>query len=170
MKLDTGGTYVRSANADTQRPATSANVALFDGNSTNLTSSVINVTVNKPMLLVAYSMPDGCEMVIEGVSVGSRAISTVNGCCDPSNENAATLIPSGAADILFRQPMALGGNVWKLTADQRHLLITLPGQYILQMNSTEFIGETHVDVMPILGMGNPIPESYIAGVQAGGVS
>lgn len=170
MKVDTGGNFVRSANPDNQRPAINANTVLFDGSSTNLTSSVINAGVNKPLLIVAYSMPDGCEMTVEGVSVGSRSISSISGCCDPTNQNAATLIPSGAADILFRQPMALGGNVWKLTADQRHMLITLPGQYILQMNSTEYIGEAHVEVLPLPGMGNKIPESYIAGVQPGGVS
>lgn len=161
-RIDTGGHYSgRGSACDDNRPVQGEHQVLFDPASTFLQSGLIVVRANQPVMLVAYMVPTGAEFVVEGVSVGSRAIQQGGSCCVPGGPS---LIGQGAADILFREPMALGGNTWKLDEGVRRIVINLPGTYILSLNSDEYLGSVHVEMVQLGTVNTVLPETYLAGI------
>lgn len=166
MSIDTGGRY-SSVDRSNTNPVKNNSAVLFDGSSTSTTSGVINVASNRPVLITAYAIPEGCAFTVEGVSTGSRAISSASGCCDTSSPTSGALVPQGAADILFREPMTLGGHTWQITETTRRILITLPGMYVLQMNDISYIGDCHVEINPLVGVKTELPTAYHAGITSG---
>ena len=168
--IDTGGRYENLTPQNDGRPTTGSNTTLFDSASTSLTSVLITVQVDRPLMLVAYLMEPGAELSVEGVSVGSRGIANGSGCCNPCNNNGRPLTTSDAVDIRFREVMTLGGNAWKITDAYRRLVLTLPGQYILQLNDQQYLGLVHVELVELGKVETRIPDVYVAGVIAGGTT
>lgn len=168
--IDTGGRYETLQPVNDGRPTSSSNTTLFDSASTSTTSVLISVRTGRPLMLIAYMMEEGAELTVEGVSVGSRGIANGGGCCNPCNNNGRALSTSDAVDIRFREPMTLGGNPWKITNGYRRLVITLPGQYILQLNDQQYLGQVHVELVELGEIETRIPDVYAAGVIAGGTT
>lgn len=161
--IDTGGRYADINVQQDNRPSIGSNKILFDSSSTSQTSVLINVQVDYPVMIVAYLMEDGAELTVEGVSVGSRSIANGGGCCTPY-DNGRSLAVQDTIDIRFREPMTLGGNLWQITDTKRRLVITLPGQYILQLNYTQYLGLIHVEQVELGKISTKIPDIYMAGV------
>lgn len=162
MNIDTGGFHTSAGPAcEDNRPVQNEHHVLFDPSSTFLQSGPIVVRPNRPLMLVGYMVPEGAEFVVEGVSLGSRAVQHGGGCCSPCGPS---LLSRAAADILFREPMTLGGSVWKINELNRHLVLTLPGSYILSLNSDEYLGSIHVELVELGEVQAPIPAGYMAGL------
>lgn len=163
-QIDTGGMYTaQRAGCVDDRPVQNDKLVLFDAASTFTQSGVFIVRANNPLMIVGYEVPDGAVFTVEGVNVGSRAVQSGGGCCSPCGP---TLLSQQAADILFREPMTLGGNIWQITATKRRLLITLPGEYILSLNEDQYFGSVHVEVKELGVIPTEIPDAYVAGIQA----
>ena len=160
--IDTGGHYTgRGSSCDDNRPVQGEHQVLFDQSSTFLQSGLIIVRADQPVMLVAYMVPEGAQFVVEGVSVGSRAVQQGGGCCSPCGP---TLMGQGAADIRFREPMMLGGNTWSMDEKNRRLVITLPGTYMLVLNDDQYLGSVHVELVQLGNIKTTIPEGYVAGL------
>lgn len=160
--IDTGGHYTgRGSSCDDNRPVQGEHQVLFDQSSTFLQSGLIIVREDQPMMLVAYMLPEGAQFVVEGVSVGSRAVQQGGACCIPGGP---TLMSQGAADIRFREPMTVGGKLWMLDELNRRMVITLPGTYMLVLNDDQYLGSVHVELVQLGKIKTTIPEGYVAGL------
>lgn len=162
MNIDTGGSYTASrSSGDDNRPVQAEHAVLFDPASTFLQSGLIIVRENHPVMLVGYMIPNDAEFVVEGVSVGSRSIQNGGSCCVPGGNS---LMGQGAADIRFREPMNLGGRVWKINPSNRRIVITLPGTYLLVLNDDQYLGSVHVEMVQLGEVATRIPDAYMAGL------
>lgn len=160
--IDTGGQFIGCDSAcEDQRPVYGEHRVLFDFTSTVSQTGIITVNEDSPIMLVAYVLPDDAELVVEGVSVGSRSVPQGGGCCSPCGPS---LESSGIPDIRFRWPMTLGGNTWKLSATNRRLVINLPGTYILVLADDQYIGSVYVEALSIGHIKTILPAQYLAGI------
>ena len=165
MDIDTGGvqTGLSSMCSDGGGPAVGKHAVLFDPNSTYAQSGLIVVRPGTSIMLVGYNIPEGAVLTVDGVSVGSRSVAQGLGCCNDNTKTAQSIYNGNAPDILFRSPMKLGGRPWQLTEEVDRLLITLPGEYLLVLNDTMYLGDMQVEMVVLPGVPQ-LPFSYMAGV------
>lgn len=165
MDIDTGGfqSGLSSMCSDGGGPAVGKHAVLFDPNSTFAQSGLIVVRPGMSILLVGYNIPQGAVFTVDGVSVGSRSVAQGFGCCNDNTKGAQSIYSSAPPDILFRSPMKLGGKTWELTESVDRLLITLPGDYLLVLNDTQYLGNLQVEMVTLPGV-TQLPFGYMAGV------
>lgn len=163
VRIDTGGVHEEHVIAATDGPAVGKHAVLFDPTSTYAQSALISVRPGSSVLLVGYNIPDGAVFTVEGVSVGSRPSPTGYGCCRNGGALGNTIVPGSAPDILFRSPVKLGGKTWQLTKDNDRLVIALPGEYLLVLNDTQYLGDVQVELIHVPGE-QQLPFAYMAGV------
>ncbi|HAX5209137.1 TPA: hypothetical protein JZG45_003989 [Escherichia coli] len=163
MKVDTGAVYDGYAVVAMDGPAIGKHAVLFDPTSTYAQSALISVRPGSSVLLVGYNIPDDAVFTVEGVSVGSRPSPSGQGCCRNGGTLGNTIVPGSAPDILFRSPVTLGGKPWQLTKDNDRLVIALPGEYLLVLNDTQYLGDVQVELIHVPGE-QQLPFAYMAGV------
>lgn len=160
MGIETG--YTCTSSIDDAQAVTNSE-ALFDLKSHFLQSRPFSVKAGMGVLLSGYDIPVGAELTVEGVLLGGRAMAQMTGCapCIPG-PNSLGLYTVRAADVIFRSPMKLGGNIWKLTSDIDRLLIPLQGTYILSLNDAQYEGQFQVEKMDVSI--SDLPYQYMAGI------
>lgn len=162
MQLDTGGQYVdmHSACEETTVPV-GGHPVIFDPTSTYEVSELVVVHPGTQILVTAYNLAENAKIAVQGASVGQRPVSDGVACCRTDGPSP-TLLNRKSADILFRSPMRLGGNLWQLTPTNDRLLISLPGTYVFVLNDSAYFGDLQVEyqVMPL----TPLPDLYFAGL------
>ncbi|EKY5009632.1 TPA: hypothetical protein RMT71_003213 [Escherichia coli] len=163
FRIDTGGTHDEYTNVAADGPAVGKHAVLFDPTSTYAQSALISVRPGSSVLLVGYNIPDDAVFTVEGVSVGSRPSPVGHGCCRNGVVLGNTIVPGSAPDILFRSPMMLGGKPWQLTKGNDRLVIALPGEYLLVLNDTQYLGDVQVELIHVPGE-QQLPFAYMAGV------
>lgn len=161
MQIDTGGQFTQmdSACEDATVPV-GGNPVIFDPTSTYEVSDLVVVHPGTQILVTAYNLAENARIVVHGASVGQRPVSNGTACCRTDGPNP-TLLNRKSADVLFRSPMRLGGQVWELSPTNDRLLISLPGNYVFVLNDSAYFGDLQVEYQrfPLL----PMPDVYYAG-------
>ena len=163
MKIDTHGAYENYSVLAADVPAAGKHIVLFDPTSTYAQSSLITVHPGNSVLLVGYNIPEQAVFTVEGVSVGTNPSPNGYGCCRTGSMSENTIVPGSSPNILFRSPVKLGGKLWALTAENDRLLISLPGEYLLVLNDTQYLGDVQIELIVVPGY-QQLPFAYMAGI------
>lgn len=107
--------------------------ALFDQKSTKLISHFIHIEPGQAIQLSTYGLPDGANLTIHRVLPTSGEMPQGTGCiCD--HEDGSSI------DVAASEPFKIDCKPVVLDNCNNVLFLTVPGSYMLRLNSEAYLG------------------------------